>query len=83
MSDLNEIIDFGSRANPGFADRRAINCCIGPDFNEIFQDDAPGLNDLVMATIFLFGKTKTFASRKMWSPIPQAQALRRKVVTMW
>src|SRR5438128_728283 len=53
MADLNEVIDLRAPADASLADRAAIDGGVGADFNVIFKNDNSGLNDLVIAAVFL------------------------------
>ena len=59
MADLRKIVDFCASANPGLADAGAVHAGIGLDFDRVFENGRPGLDDLVPDSSLVFGKTKS------------------------
>ncbi len=61
VGDLHEIVDFDALANPGGADRRAVNCDTRADFHVVFNDDISDLRNFFL--LFRGGHiTKTIRS---------------------
>ena len=55
---LNEVIDFGSCVNSGFADGGAVDAGVGLDFDSVFEDCRAGLEDLVPGSVGLAGEAE-------------------------
>src|SRR5581483_206653 len=62
MSNLNEVIDLCSLANPGGFETRPVNRCIGADLYVVFKDDNAELFKLSMLAFCVCSKPESARS---------------------
>src|SRR5689334_4033558 len=55
MADLNEVVDLRAAPDTSFADGCAIDSGVGANLDVVFQNDDPGLDDLVIAAVVSLG----------------------------
>lgn len=55
VADLDEIVDLDAFAHAGFTNRSTVDGSVGPELHVIFKDNNAGLNDFVIASVFLLG----------------------------
>ena len=62
MTNLDQIVDFRSASNTGFADARAINAGIRLHFYFIFNHSWSGLHDFVPLSLVIFREAKSIGA---------------------
>ncbi len=62
MSDLDEIIDFRSRADARFAERAAVDAGICADFDPVFDNDRADLRKFYVTVSTVADKTETVSA---------------------
>lgn len=50
VADVNEIIDFCALADASFVEGSAVDGRVGSDFDVVFEDEAPDLRGLLVAS---------------------------------
>src|SRR3989442_12230887 len=62
MSDLDPIVNFGSKSDVRLANTGAVNANVGLNLHIIFNHRRPGLDNFVPAAGVILGKAKTIAA---------------------
>src|SRR5437763_13166658 len=62
MSDLHQVVDFHSATDARLTDRCAIDGCIRPNFDVIFENHDSGLHDFVVAAVVFLRISKAVGS---------------------
>lgn len=62
MADQNEVIDFCTVADAGFADSGAIDTSVSLNFHVIFENGRAGLRDFVPGAVLAFGEAEAVGS---------------------